>query len=290
MTTFLRSSRPWLFLSTILAVFSAACGPDAPPGAGSGGGGSGGVGPGGAGGMGSSVSSSGPGTGGGGSGPGTGGGGGEGGSGGGGGVGGSGGAGGGSGGSGGCMQQMASCMYKTDTELDKQSFRQIAGYQCFHSSTGWEFVPTQTCDYAEECKTDVGAEAVCVSCGPLGQRFAHRDVDGQLAEDCKGCKCSGGWTVYGCYAETTTYGAPWVDVVWQQGFEVIRFALLGSGEVKSLAGPNKQVSIQNLQVNTFEIQPNGVVDFEIDAQVIHTDNFQQQHTWDMQARVVRLCK
>ncbi|MDI3288566.1 hypothetical protein [Polyangium sp. 15x6] len=290
-TTFQHSSLPHLFLATLLAASSAACGSGTPSGSGSGGG-SGGAGAGGAGGMGGSVSSSGPGTGGGGSGPGTGGSGGEGGGGiggSGGGVGGGGGAGG-SGGSGGCAQQMATCTYKTDTELDKQSFRQIAGYNCFNQGTGWEFVATQTCDYSEECKADSGTEAVCVSCGSVGQRFAHREVDGQVTEDCKGCKCSGGWTVYGCYAETATYGAPWADVVWQQGFEVIRFALLGSGEVKSLAGVNKEVSIQNLQVNTFEIQPNGVVDFDIAAQVIHTDNFQQQHTWDMQARVVRICK
>jgi hypothetical protein len=196
----------------------------------------------------------------------------------------------GDGGSGGCMTQQAKCTYKTDTELDTQSFRQIAGYNCYNQSTGWTFVPVVTCDFSEVCELGNGTESACVSCGPKGQRFGSREVDGVVTENCKGCKCGGGWSVYGCYAETATFGAPWVDVVWQQGFEVIRFALLETGEIKGLAAPNKQVDFQTLQVNAIEILPNGLVDFDIAAQVLATDNFQQLHTWNMQARVVGTCK
>ncbi len=197
---------------------------------------------------------------------------------------------GGAGGSGGCTKQTALCSYKTDTDLDKDSFRRIAGYNCYNPSTGWDFVPVVTCDFSEVCEVGNGPEAACISCGPKGQRFGYREVDGMVSENCKGCGCGGGWSVYGCYAETATYGAAWANIVWQQGFEVISFALLETGEVKGIAAPNKQMSIQTLQVNAFEIQPNGLVDFDIAAQVLATDNFQQLHTWDMQARVVGICK
>jgi len=177
-----------------------------------------------------------------------------------------------------------------DTELDKQSFRQKAGYNCLTQASGWEFVPLATCDYSEVCELGMGTEASCVSCGPKGLRFGYRAVDGVVKENCKGCGSGCGWAVYGCYAETATFGAPWADIVWQQGFEVIRFALLTTGEIKNLGAVNKQVTFQNLQINTMDIQLDGVVDFDVAMQVLATDNFQQQHTWDMQARVVGICK
>lgn len=197
---------------------------------------------------------------------------------------------GGAGGSGGCLNKQARCEYKTDTELDKQSFRQIAGYNCLTQASGWQFVPVATCDYSEVCDSSMGMESSCVSCGPKGLRFGYREVDGVVTDNCKGCGSGCGWSVYGCYAETASFGSPWVDVVWQSGFDVIRFALLGTGEVKLLGAVNKQVSFQSVQINAFEIQPNGLVDFDVTANVLATDNFQQQHVWNMQARVVGICK
>lgn len=184
-----------------------------------------------------------------------------------------------------CREPYARCVYKTDTELDRQSARQIAGSGCL----GGSFLESEVCDFTEQCDDGTEPVARCVSCGPNGARFATRDVDGVRREECRGCGC-GGWSVYGCYAETASFGQPWIDVVWQEDFEVMRFAVLQDGQVRSYAHPDQQVTLRQSRLRTFELQLEGLVDWEVELDAVVVDNFEQSHAWNMHARVVGRCR
>jgi hypothetical protein len=170
------------------------------------------------------------------------------------------------------------CIASMASQRDLDSMRQIA-VNCPSAMA--------PCGYDQTCQLTTTAS--CVSCGSAGNRIGFRSIDGVVSEDCLGCSCSA-WKVYGCYAETASYGAPWADIVWQVGARVLRFAVTTTGSV-NITGkqPQDNLAVLNPVITALEVSPGGAVDLELQLTNDTMDNFGTPQHWVMHGRVVDAC-
>jgi len=151
---------------------------------------------------------------------------------------------------------------------------------------------TSQADGGSEAASDATADAMPsdLGIGPCSRQVGRRTIDGKVAEDCKGCGC-GSWKVYGCYAETASYGEPWIDLVWQVGFDVLRFAITNGGKVQVTGKtPSHEFKALKVTVVTATIAAGGEVELDLDATVHFTDKFNKLQIWELKGHVVGRCK
>ncbi|HEY4160309.1 MAG TPA: hypothetical protein VGM29_19490 [Polyangiaceae bacterium] len=217
-----------------------------------------------------------------------------------GGVGGGGRAGGGNGGaaagagSGGCSSSGDSCGYPgppynpNSSQKDIQSQRGDIGYWCVTSATTETWVSKAQCAYSEQCKLDTSNKPACVACGDSGRRQATFTVDGVITNDCEGCFCAD-WQVYGCFVDTTHYGAPYIDLVFQDNGATMvrgaRFNVTTAGQTETTT-VGETFTVTNAQMN---ISPGGLVEFDIVGDKDVTDTYNVAHHWHLVAHVVDTC-
>jgi hypothetical protein len=143
------------------------------------------------------------------------------------------------------------------------------------------------CGLQETCADDGGAR--CASCGLDAARRGYRTVDGVVVDDCVGCACHA-WYILGCYADFATYGSPWVDLVWQEGSHVLRFAVTtGMMIIPTGFGVGDHLSNLHVVINQMNIFPGGTVDIGFDLDDDYVDNFGAHHAWHLAGEATFVC-
>lgn len=169
------------------------------------------------------------------------------------------------------------------SQRDRDSHRQVLGH-----CDGPAFVSERPCELGESCDPKSPA---CTTCGRFARQAARSAVDGGVSQDCAGCcadcgpyKC--GWYVLGCFNETANYGAPWVDLVRQEGSDVLRFVATNTGVLKATGyRPGVDaVKSTRLTVQAMDLVKGGEVELEVEVAMDRG----AEH-WDLHAHVVANC-
>jgi hypothetical protein len=146
------------------------------------------------------------------------------------------------------------------------------------------------CGFRATGRADAAAGSDGGDCGAGARKVAQRTVDAMVKEDCAGCACTD-WRVYGCYAETQSYGAPWADIAWQVGFEALRFAVTTAGRVVVTGSlPTDVITPQQpATVDQLDLVHGGTVEIDLVVDAARDDALGGRHQWHLHGHVVDVC-